>query len=205
MSTIDRHAPLRTKRVKNKNSPWITNELLRQTHRRNFLKQKAASTHDPLIWKQFKDARNKTNNSIKIAKRKYFSDKLDASKGDPRKNWRLTNEPQSRQGKTTRVSQIKIGNQVFTAAGDIDEAFNNHLTNIGQSLARDIPTVDTNPLSHVNPVNGVFSFQRINVQKVIKLLKHIDGGKATQWSRQNSMQTLKNCRQCCRALPNGYI
>ena len=30
-----------------------------------------------------------------------------------------------------------------------------------------------------NPVNGVFSFQRINVQKVTKLLKTMDVGKAT--------------------------
>ena len=35
------------------------------------------------------------------------------------------------------------------------------------------------PLVYVNPVDGVFSFQRINVQKVIKLLKAIDVSKAT--------------------------
>ena len=83
-SVIDKHAPLRTKRIKNKSSPWITNELLREIHNRDFLKKKAASTNDPLVWKQFKDARNKTNNSIKKAKRKYFSEKLDANKGNPR-------------------------------------------------------------------------------------------------------------------------
>ena len=31
-SVIDKHAPLRTKRIKNKSSPWITNELLREIH-----------------------------------------------------------------------------------------------------------------------------------------------------------------------------
>ena len=179
-SVIDKHAPLRTKRIKNKSSPWITNELLREIHNRDFLKKKAASTNDPLVWKQFKDARNKTNNSIKKAKRKCFSEKLDANKGNPRKTWRLINELHSRQSKSTRVSQIKTGNQVFTSPGDIAEAFNNHFTNIGQSLAREIPSVDIDPLSYVYPVNaGVFSFQRINVQKVIKLLQTIDVGKAT--------------------------
>ena len=49
-----------------------------------FKKKKATSTNDPLIWKQLKDARNKVNNSIKKAKRKYFSEKLDASKCDLR-------------------------------------------------------------------------------------------------------------------------
>ena len=48
-SVIDKHAPLRTKSVKNKRSPWITNELLREIHKRDFLKKKAASTNDPLI------------------------------------------------------------------------------------------------------------------------------------------------------------
>ena len=84
-SVIDKHAPLRTKRVKNKQPPWITNELLRETRTRDFLKKKAASTNDPSIWKQFKDARNKANNSVKKAKHKYFFDNLDANKSDPRK------------------------------------------------------------------------------------------------------------------------
>ena len=36
-SVIDKHAPFRTKRVKNKRSPWITNELLREVHKRDLL------------------------------------------------------------------------------------------------------------------------------------------------------------------------
>ena len=58
-------------------------------------------------------------------------------------------------------SQVKTGNQVFTSAGDI----NNHFTNVGQSLAQEIPSSEIDPLaySYVNPVDRVFSFQRINV------------------------------------------
>ena len=136
-SVIDKHTPFRTERVKNKRSPWITNELMREVHKRDFLNKKAASTNDPLIWKQFKDARNKANNSVKKAKCKYFSENLDAKKSDPRKTWRLINELQSQQSKSTKVSQVKTGSQVFTSPGDIAEAFKNHFTNIGQSLAQD--------------------------------------------------------------------
>ena len=84
MSVIDKHTPLKTKRIINNSSTWITNELLREIYKRDFLKKKARSTNDPLIWKQLKDARNKVNNSTKKAKRKYSSEKLDASKYDPR-------------------------------------------------------------------------------------------------------------------------
>ena len=51
--------------------------------------------------------------------------------------------------KSAGLSQIKRGSQVFTSPGDKAEAFNNHFTNIGQSLAREIPSVDTDPLSYV--------------------------------------------------------
>ena len=116
---------------------------------------------------------NKANTSVKKAKRKYFSENLDANKSDPRKTWRWINELQPRQSKSTKASQVKTGNQVFNSPGDIAEAFNNHFTNIGQSVAQEIPSLE------INPVNGVFSFQRINIKKVIKLLKTIDVGKAT--------------------------
>ena len=108
---------------------------LREVHKRDSPKKKAASTNDLSIWKQFKDARNRTSNLVKKAKRKYFSENLDTNKSDPRKTWRLINELQSRQSKSTKVAQVKTGNQVFTSPGDIAEAFNNHFTSTGQSVA----------------------------------------------------------------------
>ena len=49
--------------------PWSTYDLLREMHKKDFGRKKADSTNDPLIWKQFKDARTKANNSVKKAKR----------------------------------------------------------------------------------------------------------------------------------------
>ena len=63
----------------------------------DFLKRKATYSNDPLTGKQFNDERNKTNKAIKKAKRKYFSEILDANKGDPYKTWRFINELQSPQ------------------------------------------------------------------------------------------------------------
>ena len=79
-----------------------------------------------------------------------------------------------------KVSQIKSGHQVFASPEDIPGVFNNHFTSIGQTLAREIPTVDIDPLYYVKRRSDrVFSFERINVQEVINLVKGIDGGKAT--------------------------
>ena len=72
---IDKHALIRSKRIGNKKSPWITHELIRKMRKRDFLKKKkkkAERTKDQYCWNDFKAARNEVNNSIKYAKRKYF-------------------------------------------------------------------------------------------------------------------------------------
>ena len=76
MQAIDKHAPLKTKWAGNKKSPWITDHLRHEMHRRDFLKKKVVLDGSTLAWDQYKRARNHTNNEIKNPKRKYFTDNL---------------------------------------------------------------------------------------------------------------------------------
>ena len=92
MEIIDKHAPLKSKRASKKNSPWITYELSRKIHKRNYLKRKATLNNDVTTWQQYKHARNETNNAIRTAKRHYFKDNLEFNKKNPRKTWELINE-----------------------------------------------------------------------------------------------------------------
>ena len=96
MECIDRHAPLRHKRVGNKRSPWITNQLQREMRKRDYLQQKAIREGNSQVWKQFKHARNHTNNLIKKAKREYFVNNFEANKSNPKKTWNLINQLSSR-------------------------------------------------------------------------------------------------------------
>ena len=101
--------PMRSKRIGNKKSPWITYEFIRKMCKRDFLKKKAKRTQDQSCWDDFKRARNEVNNSIKYAKRKNFSDNLAASRKDPRKTWQLVNELSSRQRMKKVIADIEIG------------------------------------------------------------------------------------------------
>ena len=92
MQSIDKHAPLKSKRVGNKKALWITDHLRREMHKRDFLKKKAMLDRKESTWDQYKRSRNQTNNEIKKAKRKYFIDNLELSKSNPKKTWYLINE-----------------------------------------------------------------------------------------------------------------
>ena len=71
MEVVDKHAPLQSKRVSNKHSPWITHELPRKIYKRNYMKKIAIQENNESAWVRYKQARNEVNNAIKSAKKQY--------------------------------------------------------------------------------------------------------------------------------------
>ena len=62
-NVVDRHAPLRSKRVRATKSPWVTKRLKQLMHQRDSLKLKAIRSNDPNVWLDFKKKRNTVNKS----------------------------------------------------------------------------------------------------------------------------------------------
>ena len=98
--------------------------------------------------------RSEVNNSIKYAKRKYFSDNLAVSRKDHCKTWQLINELSSRQHMKKVIADIEIGDLKISSAFEMAEAFNCHFANNGRDLARDIPSADTVPESYLISTNA---------------------------------------------------
>ena len=136
--------------------------------------------NNPAIWDQFRCARNQANNAIKLVKKLYVSDNLDANKGNLRKTWNVVNELTSRNSsKSTNILEIKVDNKIASNPMDIAETINDHLTNVAQVLAQDIPVVDVNPESYLEPTDHSFSLQIPSVDIVSNVLSKIDEKKAT--------------------------
>ena len=77
LSCVDKHAPLKSKRVRRKRCPRIGRDLLCKI-RRGFLKKKAISFSDSTAWDQYKSARNQAaKNAITLAKKPYISDNME--------------------------------------------------------------------------------------------------------------------------------
>ena len=66
---------------------------------------------------------------------------------------------------------------------DLAETFNRHFSNIAQVLAQDIPVVDVNPESYLEPTESSFSLQIPSVNTVFNFLSKIDEKKATGFDR----------------------
>ena len=146
--TIDEHAPLRSRRLSNRKSPWITNDLRRQIFNRDYLKKKAVSINDPEAWDQYRQARNHTNNAIKKAKRAYFTENLDLHRGNMKKTWKLINDLSSRSScSPKKISEAIVKEQVVTSPAEMAEAFDNYFSSAGKILLMKFPYLSMNQKS----------------------------------------------------------
>ena len=180
METIDKHAPIRIKRVGKKNSPWVTGELRRLLFERDSLKKRAAKSGDASLWHQYKQFRNCANNEMKRAKRLYFTNNLELHKHDMKKTWKLINDLNSRHCRTSSyIKEVKIDDQIVNSPNQMAETFNTYFSNVGSNLSDEIPSsVDSNPEDYLDPTDGTFSLQFPSVNTVTRLLKTIDEKKS---------------------------
>ena len=175
VSCMDKHAPRKLKRISKKRAPWITKGLLNKMHRRDLIKKKAISSNDHDMWEQFKCARNQANNAIKQTKKRYFSDNLKVSKGNPRKTWNLINELTSR----NTILELQVDNTTISSPGDMAEALNDHFTTIGQVLAQEVPAAEVNPEFYLSQTDKAFHLKTPSLDVVFNLLRNTDEKKAT--------------------------
>jgi len=179
MNCIDLHVPLIDKRVGKRNSPWINKDLKTKIRQRDFLKKKAILSNNETDWDQYKKARNQTNNAIKLSKKNYFVHGFDQNKANLRKTWKLINDLTSRKtSKSVKISELKIGEQKITSDCSIAEAFNDHFSNIAQTLANNLPNTECKPELYLKSTNSVFSIKPTSTKTVCNLLRGIDETKA---------------------------
>ena len=184
MEVVDKHAPLQSKRVYNKHSLWITHELTRKIHKRNYMKKIAIQENNTSAWVRYKQARNEANNAIKSAKKHYFIHNLKLNKKNPRKTWMLIDELSSRKcGRVRNISEIKVDNEPITSAVQMAEVFNDYFATIGSNLASEIQPSSTEPEFYLQPTDTIFSLKAPSANTVCWLLNQLDAKNATGLDR----------------------
>ena len=69
---LDKHAPLKKKRVKKRESPWITESIIQLIRNRDKQNKRAKESKLADDWKQYRVLRNRVTSQIRVAKREYY-------------------------------------------------------------------------------------------------------------------------------------
>ena len=107
LTVANKHAPIKSGRVRNKNSPWINSEIRKLIIDRDCLKKQAIKTSNRDDWIKFKKVKNKTNRIIKETKANYYKSNIDSTSGNPRAIWKTLNELMGRNDKSAYISHPK--------------------------------------------------------------------------------------------------
>ena len=166
LSVFNKHAPLRTKRVKFRSKqPWHTNDIDTATNiRDNLLLQSGKN-------EEFRKQRNKVTSMKREAQKKYFSE-LIASKSDTKSIWRAVNQLSGKKtASTASKSELSV------------EDMNSHFSHVAEKII-DIDHTDSNELLLLKEfcasknVKNDFSFTFMAVHDVCRELSSLKQSKS---------------------------
>ena len=161
LNISNKHAPFRTMRLKDRNNPWITSEIVRKIYRRDFLKRKAVRKKDPLLFAQYRKMRNEITSEIRKKRSKYYNEKLSACSGNSKQTWKIINDVTKSKKHMNPPSSLSAS------------AFNSYFSSIGKQI---ISQTNSKPedLPWKNPqCNIAFHFQEIEIKDVLSKLQRI--------------------------------
>ena len=121
---IEKHAPIRERRVTERFCPWITPSLKKLFKTRDKLKANAVKMRSEILMSAYKQARCKANNLNRKMKREYFSNKLESCEGNIKETWKTVNQLINKRSKTTNILSIKEDEKVISNPQDIAETTN---------------------------------------------------------------------------------
>ena len=107
IAILDKHAPLRERKVKNSYALYIYHELRHKMFLRDLHKKRFNKSRNPDDWARFKKLRNEINSKRMKKKTEYFSKKLQENRGDVKGTWRVLNMALGKKSKTTTFNSIK--------------------------------------------------------------------------------------------------
>ena len=121
LTIAEKHAPVRQRRVKSEHKPWLTKEIKRLIHHRDYLKRQSVRLTSSNYNEAYKRCKNKLNKLIKKTKEEYFKTKL-SNANNSKESWQAIIE---------LLTQLNVDDQVITGDTNVANCFNQYFSSIG--------------------------------------------------------------------------
>lgn len=181
VSILNRHAPVKTKRVKHETQPdWFTDDI------RNAMKNRDIK-HKLKDWSQFKYWRNKSTKLIQTAKREFFSKAISENK-DNSFLWKHIKQIQGGVKDSGLPDELEVDNETSHSPIDIINKLNSYFANISDRLKASSPNNSQrkndfqklkNYIDNLIPENTNFKIPFMQENELITTIKKLDSTKAT--------------------------
>ena len=180
-NVLDRHISLKTKRVKRPNqSIWITRKILHSMKTRDKLLKKARNSDLPKDWSRFTHAKVQTANLLRKTKRRFFREKIDENKGNPKGVWKALKSLSWTSKPRVRINEITTENEVVSdesvIANELNEYFVNILEQIGNNNDAGVDFENTKLKNFVHSrlnVDTVYNIPLLTIKGTIAIIAEL--------------------------------
>ena len=134
----DKFFPMKKYKSKRSNNLWISKGLKKSSKTKEVLYRKFIKNPSQKNERDYKIYRNKLNHLIRIAKKNYYSKRLDQAGNDIKSTWNTINELLGRVKSKSHlpVSFLNNNNEEVCDSKLIANDFNDYFVNIGPNLAK---------------------------------------------------------------------
>ena len=186
---LNKRAPLYNKRIRSRQSCWITpaiKQLMRDT---DFHKKKATKFNSRYHWSKYQNLRNRINIEMKLAKSYFCQCEFQncCRSSDLKKTWALINFLSGKKNKSSDINEIVVYNNTISDPTAIAESFNDYFVNIGPELASEASRskefeengLPNNCSRSISMTNSSFCFLEISIENVSMTLRNLQANKST--------------------------
>lgn len=177
LSITNKHAPVRTYRIKGRENPWFSDELAKLIHERNQVWAMARRTNSESDWLKFRSLRNKCTHFTKKEKSDFYLASTTENLNNPFKFWKAIKSLNANCNYDLPPCVTK-GSEMVTDRAEMLNCFNDHFVSSG-SLFETVSSSVNHTFVDEDVRNGQsFAFSPFTVAEVHKALKGIDPKKA---------------------------
>ncbi len=173
----NKHCPFITRCVTKIFLPWINDEVKEDITIKHYFMKKTNTKSLEIFWQMFKYFRNLVSNSLKVAKRNYYTGLILEYKHKPKMMWKYWKERIP--GKVKVMPKgLLINGEIVVDGQKMANFFNEYFTSINQDLANMFPPAPPPFISSEPPGMPVFKFPSVNTEFVLKQLPSMPENKA---------------------------
>ena len=177
-TVLDKHAPLRKKRVRQKEAPWINVDILNKIRERDDMKKKANTSKSEDDWKSYKKLRNAVTDMIRKAKRLYVSENIASNKGNSTAMWTTLRRILPKKVNVSSIQKLTVNGEEITGSKNIASYLNNHFVDLAANRKKD-KKFGGNMEQYMAQVKSSFGFKETTQSEVLKCVNNVARNKAT--------------------------
>ena len=169
----DEIVPSKEYKVKSEKPAWLTDELLNMRNDRDYFFKKAKISGDDGDWFVARNMRNRVNIAMRAAKTEYIKDQLVYNKNNPKKFWNLIHSeilPEDK-NKILYFTDETCGS--LYDQNKLPNLINDYFSEIGPTLARDIPKQNWAANTAGEPNHEKFELRDFQLDEMIECVKDI--------------------------------